>query len=105
VISYLVTQRTNEIGIRMALGALQKDVLGMIVAQGAKIAIAGISIGLLAAMMLTRGMQSLLFNVSPFDPLTLAAVALLLVFVTLVACYLPARRAAQVDPMVALRHE
>jgi predicted permease len=105
VISYLVTQRTNEIGIRMALGALQKDVLGLIVAQGAKIAIAGISIGLLAAMMLTRGMQSLLFNVSPFDPLTLAAVALLLVFVTLVACYLPARRAAQVDPMVALRHE
>jgi putative ABC transport system permease protein len=105
VISYLVTQRTNEIGIRMALGALQKDVLGMIVAQGAKIALAGISIGLLAAVMLTRGMQSLLFNVSPFDPLTLAAVALLLVFVTLVACYLPARRAAQVDPMVALRHE
>ena len=105
VISYLVTQRTNEIGIRMALGALQRDVLGMIAAQGAKIAVAGISIGLLAAVMLTRGMQSLLFNVSPFDPITLAAVAVLLLIVTLVACYLPARRAAQVDPMVALRHE
>jgi ABC-type antimicrobial peptide transport system permease subunit len=105
VISYLVTQRTNEIGIRMALGALQKDVLGMIAAEGAKIAFAGISIGLLAALMLTRGMQSLLFQVSPFDPVTLAAVAALLLIVTLVACYLPARRAAQVDPMVALRHE
>ena len=105
VISYLVTQRTNEIGIRMALGALQRDVLAMIAAQGAKIAFAGIAIGLLAAAMLTRGLQSLLFNVSPFDPLTLAAVAALLLVVTLVACYLPARRAAQVDPMIALRHE
>jgi predicted permease len=105
VISYLVTQRTNEIGIRMALGALQRDVLGMIAAQGAKIALAGISIGLLAAVMLTRGMQSLLFNVSPFDPVTLAGVAALLLIVTLLACYLPARRASQVDPMVALRHE
>ena len=105
VISYLVTQRTNEIGIRMALGALQWDVLAMIAAQGAKIAFAGIAIGLLAAAMLTRGIQSLLFNVSPFDPLALAAVAALLLVVTLVACYLLARRAAQVDPMVALRHE
>lgn len=105
VISYLVTQRTNEIGIRMALGALQKDVLAMIAAQGVKIAFAGISIGLIAAVMLTRGMRSLLFNVSPFDLVTLAAVAALLLIVTLAACYLPARRAAQVDPMVALRHE
>ena len=105
VISYLVTQRTNEIGIRMALGALQRDVLAMIAAQGAKIAFAGIVLGLVAAAVLTRGMQSLLFNVSPFDPLTLAAVAALLLVVTLVACYSPARRAAQVDPMIALRHE
>jgi predicted permease len=105
VISYSVTQRTNEIGIRMALGAMQKDVLAMIVGQGSRIAFAGIFLGLAAALLLTRGMQSLLFNVSPFDPLTLAAVAGLLVFVALLACYLPARRAAQVDPMVALRHE
>ncbi len=105
VISYSVTQRTNEIGIRMALGALQKDVLGMIVAQGSRIAFAGIALGLAAALLLTRAMQSLLFNVSPFDPLTLASVAGLLALVALLACYLPARRAAQVDPMVALRHE
>jgi predicted permease len=105
VISYSVTQRTNEIGIRMALGAMQKDVLAMIVGQGSKIAFAGITLGLAAALVLTRGMQGLLFNVSAFDPLTLAAVAALLVFVALLACYLPARRAAQVDPMVALRHE
>jgi predicted permease len=105
VISYSVTQRTNEIGIRMALGAMQKDVLAMIVGQGSKIAFAGITLGLAAALVLTRGMQGLLFNVSPFDPLTLAAVAALLVFVALLACYLPARRAAQVDPMIALRHE
>jgi predicted permease len=105
VISYSVTQRTNEIGIRMALGALQKDVLEMIVGQGAKIAFAGIAIGLLAAVMLTRGMQSLLFKVSPFDPVTLGAVAATLAIVALAACYVPARRAARVDPMVALRHE
>jgi putative ABC transport system permease protein len=77
----------------------------MIVGQGSKIAFAGIKLGLAAALVLTRGMQGLLFNVSAFDPLTLAAVAALLVFVALLACYLPARRAAQVDPMVALRHE
>jgi putative ABC transport system permease protein len=105
VISYLVTQRSNEIGIRLALGALQNDVLGMIVAQGAKIAFTGTSIGLIAAVVLTCGMQSLLFNVSPFDPVTLGAAAALLVLVALVACYLPARRAAQVVPGVALRHE
>jgi putative ABC transport system permease protein len=105
VIAYSVMQRTNEIGIRMALGALQKDVLEMIVTQGAKLAFAGIAIGMLAALALTRAMATLLYNVSPFDPITLAAVAALLVMVALVACYLPARRAAQVDPMVALRHE
>ena len=105
VIAYSVMQRTNEIGIRLALGALQKDVLEMIVTQGAKLAFAGIAIGMLAALALTRAMATLLYNVSPFDPITLAAVAALLVMVALVACYLPARRAAQVDPMVALRHE
>ncbi len=105
VISYSVTQRTNEIGIRMALGAVQKDVLGMIVSQGARLALGGIAIGVVASLALTRGMESLLFNVSPFDPVTLTAVAALLVMVALFACYVPARRAASVDPMIALRHE
>ena len=105
VISYSVTQRTNEIGIRMALGALERDVLEMIVGQGAKLALAGVAIGIAAALVLTREMQSLLFNVSPFDPVTLAAVAGGLCLVALAACYVPARRAARVDPMTALRHE
>ena len=105
VIAYSVTQRTNEIGIRMALGALQKDVLEMVVTQGARLAVTGIAIGIVAALALTRAMTSLLYDVSPFDPITLAAVATLLVMVALVACYVPARRAARVDPVVALRHE
>jgi predicted permease len=105
VISYSVTQRTNEIGIRMALGALERDVLEMIVGQGAKLAVIGVTIGIAAALVLTREMQTLLFNVSPFDPATLGAVAGVLCLVALVACYVPARRAARVDPMTALRHE
>jgi predicted permease len=105
VISYSVTQRTNEIGLRMALGALDRDVLKMIVGQGARIAAMGVGIGLAAALVLTRAMTTLLFGVSPFDPITLAAVAGVLVVIALAACYLPARRAASVDPMVALRHE
>jgi putative ABC transport system permease protein len=100
-----VTQRTNEMGIRMALGALERDVLRMIVGQGAKLAVAGVAIGTAAALLLTREMQTLLFNVSPFDPVTLGLVAAGLVAVALVACWLPARRAASVDPMTALRHE
>ena len=105
VVSHSVVQRTHEIGLRMALGALERDVLRMIVAQGARIAVAGVGIGLVAALVLTRAMTTLLFGVSPFDPVTLAAVAGVLVMIALVACYLPARRAASVDPMVALRHE
>ncbi len=106
VISYSVTQRTNEIGIRMALGALERDVLGMIVGQGVKLAVLGVTIGSAAALLLTREMQTLLFGVSPFDPVTMAVVAAVgLVGVALVACWLPARRAAGVDPMMALRHE
>jgi putative ABC transport system permease protein len=89
----------------MALGALERDVLEMIVGQGAKLALAGVAIGIAAALVLTREMQSLLFDVSPFDPATLAAVAGVLCLVALVACYVPARRAARVDPMTALRHE
>jgi predicted permease len=105
VISYSVTQRTNEIGLRMALGALERDVLQMIVGQGVRMAAAGVGVGLVAALVLTRAMTTLLFNVSPFDPITLTAVAGLLVVIALAACYVPARRAASVDPMLALRHE
>jgi putative ABC transport system permease protein len=105
VISYSVMQRTQEIGIRMALGADRRKVFAMILGQGARLAGLGISIGLVAALGLTRIMASFLFGVRPTDPLTFAAVSLLLVGIALLACYLPARRATQVDPMLALRHE
>jgi putative ABC transport system permease protein len=105
VISYSVAQRTHEIGIRMALGAQHRNVLRMVLGQGGKIAAAGVAIGLLAALVLTRLMSSLLFSVNASDPATFAAVALLLAFVAVLACYVPARRAMRVDPVVALRHE
>ncbi len=105
VISYSVAQRTHEIGIRMALGAQHKDVLRMILRQGVKIAVAGVAIGVVVSLGLTQLMSSLLFSVSAADPLTFAAVAILLVLVAMLACYIPARRALRVDPMVALRYE
>jgi predicted permease len=105
VISYLIGQRTHEIGIRMALGAQQSKVLFQVLGEGLKLAIIGAAIGLAAAYALTRLMTRLLYGVSPTDPVTFAAVAALLVIVALAACYVPARRAAAVDPMVALRHE
>ncbi|HEY4949391.1 MAG TPA: ABC transporter permease [Candidatus Acidoferrales bacterium] len=105
VISYSVLQRTQEIGIRMALGAQRRSVFGMVLGQGARLAGLGIAIGLIAALGGTRLMASFLFGVRPTDPLTFAGVSLLLLGIALLACYLPARRAMRVDPMVALKYE
>jgi putative ABC transport system permease protein len=105
VVSYSVTQRTSEIGIRVALGAAPVDVLRLIIAQAAKLALTGEILGILLALGLTRLMASLLFGIGAADPLTFVGVALLLSAVALAACYIPARRAMRVDPMVALRYE
>jgi predicted permease len=105
VTAYSVAHRTHEIGTRMALGAQPKDVLRLILGQGARLAFFGVILGVLAALVLTRFMASILFGVSASDPLTFAGVAILLTFITLAACYIPARRATRIDPMVALRYE
>jgi predicted permease len=105
VTSYFVTQRTHEIGIRMALGASRRDVVGMVLGQGVRLAAAGVVAGVSGDLLVTRAISTLLFDVSPRDPWTIVALSATLSAVALLACYIPARRATRVDPIRALRYE
>jgi ABC-type antimicrobial peptide transport system permease subunit len=105
LLSYEVTRRTREIGIRMAIGAQRVDVIRMVVRQGIVLAVMGVVVGIAAAFGATRIMNSMLYHVKAMDPLTLIAVSVLLLLVSLVACFVPARRATHVDPLIALRYE
>jgi putative ABC transport system permease protein len=105
VMSYSVAQRTREIGIRMALGAQRSDVMKMTIGQGLRLVLTGVAIGLAAAFVLTRVMSTLLFGVSPTDPVTFISISIVLVSVAVLAGYVPALRATRVDPMFALRYQ
>jgi putative ABC transport system permease protein len=105
LLSYAVSQRAREIGVRMALGAQSGDVVKLVIGQGMKLALIGVTIGLIASLALTRTMKTLLFGISATDPVTFAAIALLLTFVALLACFVPARRATTIDPLTTLRQE
>jgi len=105
VLAYAVAQRQREIGVRMALGAQRRDVLGLVVGHGMRLTGIGVILGLAGALALTRVLKSLLFEIKPFDPVTFLTVTALLAGVALLACWIPARRAARVDPIEALRYE
>ena len=105
VVSYGVSQRAQEIGVRMAIGARGDDVIKMIVAEGLKLAVVGVTIGVIGAIALTRLITSLLYDVSPVDPVTFLGVSLVLALAALVASYIPALKATRVDPVLALKHE
>jgi putative ABC transport system permease protein len=105
VLAYTVSQRTREIGVRMALGAQMRDVLMLILAKGMRLAVIGVVIGVASALVLGRLMATLLYGISATDPVTFVGIALLLLLVAFVACWIPARRATKVDPMIALRYE
>jgi putative ABC transport system permease protein len=105
VMAYSVTQRSHELGIRIAVGASPRDILRLVLGQGVRMTLLGAAIGLVASLAVTRALSSLLFGVSTTDPVTFIVVPVVLAFVAILACYLPARRAMRVDPIIALRYE
>jgi len=105
VISYTVVQRTHEIGVRVALGAQPRDVLRLVIRQGMLLTLAGLVVGIAAGTLLTRVLTDMLFGVTPRDPVTFVAVPVLLLVVAFLACWIPARRATRIDPLIALRYE
>ena len=105
VMAYSVTQRSHELGIRIAVGASPRDILRLVLGQGIRLTLIGAAFGLLASLLVTRALASLLFGVSATDPVTFIAVPVVLALVAMLACYLPARRAMRVDPIIALRYE
>jgi putative ABC transport system permease protein len=105
VLSYTVSQRTNELGIRMALGAEQRDVLSLVLRSGLGLVLVGLAVGLLASLFMTRLIQAQLFGITGRDPVAYIFVSVLLAIIGAIACYVPARRASELDPAVALRHE